>query len=185
VDRLVASDEAAFEELVRTHGPRMLAVAGQYLPRRADAEDALQESFVNVVRSISTFKRASSLETWLHRIVVNCALMTLRRRRRKPETKLEESALDASAVSPWRRWPPPSAHEVLANEEMSRVVRTSMDLLPDVYRSVLLLRDVEALELKEIAELLDVKIATVKSRLHRARHALQSAVGPRLSELGR
>ncbi len=184
VDRLIARDEAAYEELVRVHGPRMLAVATRYLPRAADAEDALQEAFVNVVRSVANFKRASSLETWLHRIVVNCALMALRRRRRKPETTLEASILEDGASSTLRRWAPPSAHDAVASTEMRALVRRSVDRLPEAQRSVLLLRDVDALELKAIAVLLDVGLSTVKIRLHRARHALQRTLGPMLLEAG-
>jgi len=160
----------------------MLAVASRYLPHPADAEDALQDALVNVVRSIAKFKRASSIETWLHRVVVNCALMSLRRRRRKPEASLDESALEGAAASPWRSWPPASAHAVVASAEMRGLVRRSVDRLPETQRAVLLLRDVDALELRAIAELLDVGLSTVKIRLHRARHALQHTLGPRLSE---
>jgi RNA polymerase sigma-70 factor (ECF subfamily) len=182
IDRLVAHDTTAFEELVRDHGPRMLGVASRYLPRVMDAEDALQDAFVNVVRSIGSFQRGSSLDTWLHRVVVNCALMSLRRKRRRPETAIEASALDGGASSPWRRWPPPSAHDVLANEETRHAVRLAVDGLPEAQRSILLLRDVDALELKAIAVLLDVGLSTVKIRLHRARHALQTALGPKMAE---
>jgi RNA polymerase sigma-70 factor (ECF subfamily) len=182
IDRLVAHDATAFEELVRDHGPRMLTVASRYLPRVADAEDALQDSFVNVVRSIGGFQRGSTLDTWLHRVVVNCALMSLRRKRRRPESSLEASALDGGTAAPWRRWPPPSAHDVLASEETRQTVRLAMDGLPESQRSILLLRDVDALELKAIAVLLDVGLSTVKIRLHRARHALQAALGVRTAE---
>lgn len=184
VDRLRAHDEAAFEELVRRQGPRMLAVAMRYLPRAADAEDALQEAFVNVVRSIGGFQRHSSLETWLHRVVVNCALMSLRRKRRKPETSVEASTLDGVATSPWGRWPPPSAHDALAREETRQAVRAAVDGLPAAQRTLLLLRDVDALELKAIGVLLDVGVSTVKLRLHRARHALQDALGRGLEDSG-
>lgn len=182
VDRLVARDVGAYEELVRTHGPRMLAVASRYLPRPADAEDAVQEAFVDVVGSISGFERASRIETWLHRIVVNRALMSLRRRRRKPEASLEESALEGGAASPWRRWPLPSAHESLVREETRHAVRLSVDRLPEAQRAVILLRDVDALELKDIAELLDIGLSSVKVRLHRARHALRRALSLRLTQ---
>ena len=182
VDRLIARDETAFADLVRTHGPRMLSVAARYLRDPLDAEDALQDAFVNVVRSISGFRRGSSIETWLHRIVVNCALMILRRRRRKPSTPLEDSALESGGASPWRRWPPPSAHDVLASEEARRMVLRAVDRLPEAQRCVLLLRDVEALSLGDIAEVLGLRVTTVKIRLHRARRALQSLLGPGLWE---
>jgi RNA polymerase sigma-70 factor, ECF subfamily len=180
VDRLVARDATAYEELVRLHGPRMLAVAGRYLHRKADAEDAVQESFTNVVRSISRFGRASSLETWIHRIVVNCALTSLRRRRRKPETALEDSILDGETTPLSRRWPPPSAHEAVADEETRRIVRREVDRLPELQRCVLLLRDIEAVDVKTIAEILHVGVSTVKIRLHRARQALQTSLAPRM-----
>lgn len=182
IDGLVAGDAGAFEELVRTRGPRMMAVALRYVTRREDAEDALQEAFVAVVRSIRSFSRASALETWLHRIVVNCSLMTLRRRRRKPETSLDEGTMDEGAASPWRRWGAPPAHEILAKAELRTAIRDEIAKLPESQRAVLLLRDVEGLELKEIAELLELGLSTIKIRLHRARHALQAQLGPIVAE---
>lgn len=178
IDRLIAHDAQAFEELVRAQGPRLLAVASRYLPRPADAEDALQDAFVSVVRSISGFQRASSLETWLHRVVVNASLMILRRRRRKPETSLDEATVEGGASSPSRRGSPLTAHDAIERAETRLAVRHAVDGLPASQRSILLLRDVDALELKSIATLLDVGVSTVKVRLHRARQALQLALGP-------
>lgn len=183
VDRLIARDERAYEELVRLHGPRMLAVAARYVSVPADAEDVLQDAFLDVVRSIARFRRASSLETWLHRIVVNRALMRLRSRRRRPETLLEESALEDGAASPWRAGAPASAHDVIVSREATSLVRMSVDRLPANQRSVLLLREVEELPLRTIASVLDVGVSTVKTRLHRGRQALQRALRPRLESL--
>lgn len=180
--RLLAGDAAAYEELVRIHGPRMLAVATRYMPRPGDADDVLQDAFVSVVRFIGSFKRGSSLGTWLHRIVVNSALMALRKRRRRPEAELDDAAVESGSASPWGRWPPPSVSDVLVDSELRAIVRAEVDRLPEAQRSVLLLRDIEGLELKTIAELLGVGLSTVKMRLHRARVALESALGPRLSE---
>lgn len=180
IDRLTARDESAYEELVRAHGPRMLAVASRYLPCLADAEDALQQAFVNVVRSVAAFQRVSSLDTWLHRIVVNCALMTLRRHRRKPETSLNEATATTEAAARWRCRPPATAHQVVAEDETRRLVHLSVNRLPPTQRSVVLLRDVDSLPLADIADLLEVGLATVKTRLHRARRALQRALGPQV-----
>ena len=107
VDRLVTHDESAFDELVRTYRPRMMAVASRYLPRADDAEDAVQEAFVNVVRSIAGFKRESSLETWIHRVVVNCALMSLRHRRRLHETTMNATTPDGDVCGRCRKDTPP------------------------------------------------------------------------------
>ena len=168
---------------MREHGPRLLAVATRYLPKVQDAEDAVQDAFLNVVRFISAFKRESRLDTWLHRIVVNCALMRLRQKRRKPETVLERSALEGGVPSPWCRSPPPSAHRVLATEEARIIVRASISRLPETQREVLLLRDVDALTMGQIAEVLDIGASTVKVTLHRARRRLQGALDPRLLEI--
>jgi len=180
VDRLIAHDEAAYEELVRTHGPRMRTVALRYLPHAADADDVVQDALVNVVRSIAAFRRACRLETWLHRIVVNCALARLRRRHRKPETALEAATREAGAQSPWRGSIGPSAPDAVVRAETRRLVRAEVDRLPASQRSTVWLRDIEGLDLKAIAELLDVALSTVKVRLHRARHALHDALEPRL-----
>src|SRR5689334_6179968 len=97
VVRLKAGDEAAFETLVRTHGPRMLAVARRYLSREADAQDALQDAFVNVVRAIGSFAGNSRLSTWLHRVVVNSALMKIRSARRQPVEAMDTAVIQQIA----------------------------------------------------------------------------------------
>ncbi len=177
VDRLIAHEEGAFDELVRTYRPRMLAVASHLLHSAADAEDALQESFVNVVRSISGFKRESSLGTWIHRVVVNCALMSLRHRRQRHETPLGSTAWDAMSRVPDGRAAVPSAQDAFACEELRHAVRREVERLPESQRTVLRMHDVDGFELKEVAELLGVGLSTVKSRLHRAHVALQEALG--------
>jgi RNA polymerase sigma-70 factor (ECF subfamily) len=90
LERLRAGEEAAFEELVRTHGGRMLAVARRFLPVEEDARDAVQDAFLSAFRALPAFEGNARLSTWLHRIVVNAALMKLRTRRRKPEQSIEE-----------------------------------------------------------------------------------------------
>ena len=186
VANLRAGDDAAYETLVRTYGPRMLAVARRYLPQEADAQDALQEAFVLVFRSIDGFAGQSRLSTWLHRIVVNCALMRIRARSRRPEEPLEPSTVDVVTASAAQRAAAgTSAVAVLAKEEVRERVRSCLDSLPDAYRAVLRLRDVEGLELREIARLLDLGLSTVKNRIHRGRHALRVMLGPVLEEAGR
>jgi RNA polymerase sigma-70 factor (ECF subfamily) len=182
VDRLVACDPAAFEELVRRHGPRMLCVARRYLPRRSDAEDALQDSFVHVVRHIAGFRRACALETWLHRVVVNCALTSLRRTGRTVAATPEVSVLER-APRLGGRAPPPSAHDTLARDETRSALAAGLALLPASQRALLLLRDVDALEITSIAELLAIRVPTVRVRLHRARRALRRVLRPGMEGL--
>ncbi len=179
MDRLIAREETAYQELVREHAPRMLAVAHRYLPRAHDAEDALQDALVNVFRHISAFKRESSLDTWLHRIVTNCALMQLRRQRRKPSRTLDAGILEDGAASPWRRSPSPSAQEVVATEETRAIVRAFIGRLPEAQRSILMLRDVEGLTTGEVADVLGIGTSTVRVTIHRARRRIRDALGPR------
>jgi len=173
---LAAGDERLFEGLVREQGPRLLAVARRFLKNEEDARDAVQEAFLSALRSISKFERSSKLSTWLHRIAVNCCLMRLRSRRRKPEQPIEDFlprfADDGHQVHPSFAWKG-SAEELLQQGETRKLVREAIDRLPDSYRSVLLLRDIEELSTEEAARLLEVSENAVKIRLHRARQALR------------
>lgn len=90
VARLRSGDEAAFEQLVRQHTGPMLAVARRLLRNEDAARDAVQEAFISAFRGLKTFREDSTLSTWLHRIVVNAALMRLRREKRRPETRIED-----------------------------------------------------------------------------------------------
>jgi RNA polymerase sigma-70 factor (ECF subfamily) len=183
VDRLIARDGSAYEELVREHGPRMLAVASRYLPCRADAEDAVQDAFADVFRTIAGLRRASGIETWLHRIVVNRALIALRRRRRKPETPLDEGMPAQGVCARGRFWPAATAHQVAAGDDLNGLVRGAVNRLPAPQRSVIvLLRDIGALPLADLARLLDVRASTVKGSPRQARHALQRALRAELRD---
>ena len=179
--RLRAGDDAAFEELVRTHGPRMLAVARRFLRRPEDAQDAVQEAFLCAFRSLPAFDGEALLSTWLHRIVVNAALMRLRRARRKPEAALEDAlpAFDgqgrhAGAVEDWTG----RADHALWRREVVEQVRGAIGRLAEPYRTVLLLRDVDELDTEETARMLGITPQAVKTRLHRARQALRTLLAP-------
>lgn len=179
VARLRARDEAAFEHMVRTHGPRLLAVARRFLTDDADAQDALQDAFVSVFRSIDRFNGASRLGTWLHRIVVNASLMKIRSLKRRPEDTMgslqtaEPLSRDGTGAAEW-----PSAVEAMARGETRARVREAVARIPDSYRSVLLLHDIEGIQIREIGTLLEISPGTVKMRLHRARHHLRKLLDP-------
>ncbi len=181
LSRLQRGDELAFEELVRTHGPRMLAVAKRYLPQESDAQDALQDAFISVARSIQTFAGESLLGTWMHRIVVNAALMRIRARGRRSVTFADDATLEAASDSRGTARDLSGAGEPLARAELRRLVREEVAKLPDSYRVVLVLRDLEGQDLREIAALLDLGLTTVKMRLHHGRRALRAALEPRLA----
>ena len=175
-------DDAAFETMVRRYSPVLLAVVRRILRNDEDAREALQDAFVSVFRAVGGFTGESRLGTWLHRIAVNAALMKLRTRRRHPETSIEELLpkfqADGHAQLPSEAWAE-SASELLERKETRELVRQEIDSLPDTYRVVLLLRDIEELSTDEVAKLLDATPNAVKIRLHRARQALRTRLDQR------
>jgi len=179
--RLRAGDAAAFETLVRDHAPRLMSVARRMLRSEEDARDALQEAFLQAFRGIDRFQGGARLSTWLHRIVVNASLMRLRGRSRKPEQPIEELLprfyQDGHRIDPGPPWRSEGA-DPIEQRELAERVRAAIDRLPEIYRNVLLLRDIEELDTEETARLLDVKVDTVKVRLHRARQALRALLAP-------
>lgn len=182
VSLLRSGDETAFERLVRDHGGRLLSVARRFLRDEEEARDAVQESFLSAYKALDRFDHGSRLSTWLHRIVINACLMRLRTRRRKPEDSIEELLPQFQADGHQVRHPTPewegSAETLLARKETRSIVRKAIDRLPDSYRSVLLLRDIEELSTEEAARSLGVTANAVKIRLHRARQALRTLLEP-------
>jgi len=180
---LRAGDEAAYEKLVRENAPRMLSVARRFLGDEESARDAVQDAFLSAFRGLRDFEGGSRITTWLHRIVVNASLMKLRTRRRKPEEQIDELLPhwqpDGHPAQPAAPWP---ADRLLEREELGARVREGIDRLPDSFREVLLLRDIEELDTEETAKLLGVSTNAVKTRLHRARQALREVLDPALRE---
>jgi RNA polymerase sigma-70 factor (ECF subfamily) len=183
LDRLRAGDDAAYEELVRAHAGRLLAVARRYLPVEEDARDAVQDAFLSAFRAVDRFEGNSRLSTWLHRIVVNASLMKLRTRRRKPETPiddllpgfLEDGHLEEPA-SEWREL----SDEALSRKETRALIQDAVAQLPESYRNVLQLRDIEGFDTEETARAMGISANAVKTRLHRARQALRGLLEPEL-----
>ncbi len=188
VARLQAGDALAFAELVRAHGPRMLAVARRLLRSDDDAADAVQDAFISVFRAIGNFEGGAKLSTWLHRIVVNASLMRLRNRARHPETSIDDLlpkfVEDGQHIDEPREWRSPEPLDALERRETRNLVRSLIDRLPSDYRTVLLLRDIEGLDTKETAELLGVTPNAAKIRLHRARLALRTLLDPHMHARG-
>lgn len=180
--RLRKGDPEAFESLVRGQAPRMLAVARRMLRSEEDARDAVQEAFVSAFNALDSFAGSCQLSTWLHRITVNAALMKLRSRRRKPEASIEE-LLPRFFEDGHHAAPPPEwrddALSLMERQEEREFVRACIDELPEAYRTVLVLRDIEELDTEETARALGVSGNVVKVRLHRARQALRSLLEPR------
>jgi RNA polymerase sigma-70 factor (ECF subfamily) len=176
-----AGDERACEALVRRHGGRMLAVARRFLRTEEDSADAVQDAFLSAFRSLDGFEGDSALGTWLHRIVVNVCLMRLRARSRSREVRIDdllptfdESGHHSHRVRAWED----QALAQLTRAESRAHVRACIDRLPDGYREVLLLRDIEELDTEQTAQQLRLNPGAVKTRLHRARQALRTLLEP-------
>ncbi|MHC4452402.1 MAG: sigma-70 family RNA polymerase sigma factor [Planctomycetota bacterium] len=181
IGRLQAGDDTAYEQLVRENSPRLLAVARRFLRNEEDARDAVQEGFLSAFKALGRFEGGSKLSTWLHRIVVNASLMKLRSKKRKPERSIEEMLPGYKAdghpdefFEPWRE----TGEDAASVKEERELVRKYIDELPDNYRNVLLLRDIEGIDTEETAKLLDLTPGAVKTRLHRARLALRQLLDP-------
>ena len=174
VARLQRGDDSAFEAIVRAHGGRLLAVARRFLGNNEDAQDAVQDAFIRAYKAIHTFEARAQLHTWLHRILVNTALMKLRERRRRPTESIEDLlptyTTDGHQAVASRDW----SDAVLERKETAAIVREAIALLPDQYREVLVLRDIEEKDTAEAAAILGTTSNVVKVRLHRARQALRT-----------
>ena len=165
----------------------MLSTARRLVGNEEDARDVVQEAYISAFKALDEFKGDARLSTWLHRITINAALMKLRSRRRKPETSIEEmlprfNEAGHSQTAP-RRWSA-DADRALQRQEIRAFVRECIAELPENYRTVLLLRDIEELDTAETAEILDITPNAVKIRLHRARLALRGLLDDKFAEAG-
>ncbi|HYN05905.1 MAG TPA: sigma-70 family RNA polymerase sigma factor [Vicinamibacterales bacterium] len=178
---LRAGDEQTFEALIRTHGSRLLAVARRILGNDEEAREAVHEAFISAFRAREQFQAQSRVSTWLHRIVVNAALQKLRVRKRRAEDAIDDLLPrflpNGDHVERFVAWTEP-ADETVARHEIAEVVRRAIDQLPESYRTVLLLRDIEGLSTEESANALQTTANAVKIRLHRARMALRTLLAP-------
>jgi RNA polymerase sigma-70 factor (ECF subfamily) len=177
VIRLQRGDEAAYDILVREYGGAMLAVARRLLRNDEDAREAVQEAFLQAFRAIGHFRVEARLSTWLHRIVVNAALMRHRTASRRPEVMIDDLlpqfAADGHHASEVDSLPA-TAETLLVNAETRAQVRACVAQLPDQFRAVVVLRDLEELSTSETARVLGISENAVKIRLHRARMALRT-----------
>jgi RNA polymerase sigma-70 factor (ECF subfamily) len=183
IDRLRGGDTSALEGLMEQFAPRVYRLAYGITRNEADAEEVVQDVFLNLFRKIDGFEGRAALGTWIYRITVNAALIKRRGKRVEMEVFLEDHLPTfredghregdrAMLLADWSETP----EEELLSSETRRAVRRMIASLPDRYRVVLLLRDLEGLSSEETAEVLGDSVASVKSRLHRARMALREQV---------
>ena len=169
------------EQLVRDNIASMLNLAERLLRDRGLAEDAVQDAFISAFRGLHKFEHRSSLKTWLHRITVNSALTKLRQSKRRAEQSIDEylpefDQYDCRIEAPWNSLA--SVEEVIESAELCDQVTEGINKLPDSYRIVLQLRDIEGYNTAEVALQLEISESNVKVRLHRARAALKKRLEP-------
>ncbi len=175
-------DTAAFEALMRRHNRTLFRTARAILRDDAEAEDALQEAYLQAYHALPGFRAEARFTTWMVRIVANEALMRLRKETRRAQIVPMQSA-DATPgleeladTTMEKNRPEPSAERA----EMRRLLERQIDLLPDAYRTVFMLRAVEELPAEEVAAVLQIPEATVRTRFFRARSLLREALAQQI-----
>jgi RNA polymerase sigma-70 factor (ECF subfamily) len=177
VHGIAANDHAAFERLMRRYNSRLFRIARAILKDDAEAEDAVQDAYLEAFRHIGEFRGQSQVATWLTRIAINQALMRLRRHKR--ERVVVPFPGDTSGASPQaevvdRKAESPAAATLRA--EIRNLVESRIDELPPAFRAVFVMRDVEEMTVQETAECLGIPPATVRTRLFRGRALLREAL---------
>jgi RNA polymerase sigma-70 factor (ECF subfamily) len=171
--RCASGDDEAIRLLTRANNQRLFRAAWSILKDRSEAEDAVQSAYLSAFASIDMFEGRSSLSTWLTRIVINEAL------NRSRVLKRHRSRLESQGVTMIEDFRTMDAPDVaLAREQLRGMMERAVADLPDAFRTVFVLRDVEGLSVEETSEALEIPLATVKSRLFRARRRLQSSLSP-------
>src|SRR5277367_529751 len=183
---ILAGEIQLFHQLIRPYERSVYIIALSYMKNEADAEDVAQEATVRAFRKLSSFRAESKFSTWLISITINEARTRLRRqvlvRMESLDQLLEEdTGLSPALLRDWREIP----CEAIERDEVRKLIQQAVDQLPDIYREVFLLRDVEELSINEAAEALRISIPSVKVRLHRARLMLQKQLAPQLRTVNR
>jgi len=179
VDRLLQGDATALEEIMEKYNAKIYNTAYNIVKNHNDAQEIAQDVFFTIYRKIHTFKGNSSFYTWIYRITVNYAFMKLRSRRKEKHIPIEEfsrpdgdEALLTAIIPDKRKF---ADESVIEREFMDKVLQ-SMEQLPDKYREVFQLRDLKQYSNEEVSEMLNLSVAAIKSRIHRARLFLRDQI---------
>jgi RNA polymerase sigma-70 factor (ECF subfamily) len=167
------------ELIFREYAPRIFSIARRMLGNDADAEDVMQEVLLLVIRKLDTFRGESQLGTWLHRVTVNAALAHRQKRANRQKHEVGEMIDDIATAAPVpvKHWGEAPDEPVLAAEQ-HEIIEKAIKTLPEPFRDVYVLADVEGLPNSEIADMLGLSVPAVKSRLHRARLRMRDALAP-------
>lgn len=173
------------ERVFREYLPRVYSLARRMLGNDADAEDVTQDVLVQVVRKLDTFRGDANIATWLHRVTVNAALAHRRKRASRESHEVHDpfdhfldSGFHSDPVPPWSASPETQA----LSRETTELIEKAIGKLPEIYRDVYVLADVEGLPNAEIGDMLGLTVPAVKSRLHRGRLLMRDALAPHFEE---
>lgn len=173
------------DRVFRDYAPRVYNLARRMLGNDADAEDVTQDVLLQVVRKLDTFRGEAAFPTWLHRVTVNAALANRRKRARRDEGRVHDpldaftaEGQHADHVRPWPKLP----DNVVLDREEKQLIEQAIAGLPEMYRDVFVLADVEMMPNAEIGEILELSVPAVKSRLHRARLMMRDALARHYGE---
>ena len=163
-------DRMAFEELVQRYQSKVYRLVMGVLQDHQDAEEVLQETFLRVFEKLDSFRGDSTFSSWLYRVTLNSAFMKLREKKGSTMVSLEDALayIEDSELSSSLNWPSGPDDELIT-EEVMKIIGEAMEKMPEDFRVVLILRDIEGFSNEETGEILDVSVPAVKSRLHRAR----------------
>jgi RNA polymerase sigma-70 factor (ECF subfamily) len=176
IARAQAGDKKALSLLVTTYSERIYNLALKIMRNREDAEDVLQETFLTVLEKINTFDGRSAFFTWIYRIATNASLMKLRKKRlvftEFPENQELEKSFENRTFVDLSQDPAFNIH----NQELKKILDAAIGELPEIYRTVFILRDLEYLSIRETSRILEISEENVKIRLRRARLFLRDKI---------
>jgi RNA polymerase sigma-70 factor (ECF subfamily) len=178
VKRVQRGDKTAFDLLVRKYQHRIGAVIGRFVHDYAESQDVAQESFIRAYRAIGNFRGDSQFYTWLYRIAVNTAKNHLVAMKRRPPTSDIDADEADHYAGAYRMHDGDTPEHELLREEIAREVSRTVAALPEELRQAITLREMEGLSYEEIAETMDCPIGTVRSRIFRAREAIDARLRP-------
>ncbi|MEX1000229.1 MAG: sigma-70 family RNA polymerase sigma factor [Thermodesulfobacteriota bacterium] len=181
ITRLCNGEESSYIFLMRKYGSRLNAIAKRYTKSDEDAKDCVQQTYIKVFSNIDKFEKRSSLWTWMRTIIINISIQTIQLKHRSQEIPISDLLPDIDSEG-LRHEPNWNFNEpvdsIILRKENIEIIRKAIDTLPQDYRLVLLLRDIEGYSTEEVADIFEISIGASKTRLHRARSALKKLLEP-------
>lgn len=177
-------DEAAYEALIQRYEHPIFSLVSRLADNPEDAADVVQDVFIKIFRNVGSFRGESSLKTWIYRIAVNQARNQRRwfGRHRRQEVGLEPEPGDTQGYQDWLQDPGPSPFDLALDGETQALLEAALQTVPSSFRAALVLREIEGLSYEQIAEVLEITLGTVKSRIMRGREALKRNLSEKLAE---